>query len=239
MDRAVRLLRSLAENGDDQSLADLAADTGLNRATAWRILTTLADHRLVAYDRAQARWSIGEGLVGLVSPLDLDRLVAAARPVLAHVALQTGETAALAVLRGRSLVYVDEVTPPAVVAATWKGREVALHATSTGKVVLAFGGTRGPELAEDAELPRFTDRTITSPVELGAELTQARERGYAVCRGELEATLYGVSAPIYSPSGALRAVISVWGPAGRLSEDRFAELGAVVVDAATAISGQR
>jgi DNA-binding IclR family transcriptional regulator len=239
VDRALRLLRALAESSGGLSLAELAEATGLHRATAWRILLTLADHRLVAYDRSRARWSIGDGLVGLVAPLDLDRLLAAARPVLAHLAGQTGETAALAVLRGRSLVYVDEVTPPAVVAATWKGREVALHATSTGKVVLAFGGgNQGPALLANGRLPQYTDNTITSPADLEVQLSETRQRGFAVCRGEFEASAYGVSAPIFGPTGALRAVVSIWGPAGRLTEDQFPSLGAVVVDAATAIGGQ-
>ncbi len=234
VDRAVRLLEAIAEAaGEERSLADLAAATGLNRATAWRILTTLADHRLVAYSRDRNRWSLGDGLVGLTRPRDLDRLVADAKPVLARLAMQTGETAALAVLRGQSLVYVDEVAPSAIVAATWKGREVALHATSTGKVVLAFGAAAA---APSGPLQRFTDTTVTDTEVLAAELARVREVGYAVCCGEFDSAAWGVSAPILGTMGQLRAVLSVWGPAGRVREERFAALGALALEAAQSLS---
>lgn len=234
VDRAVRLLQVISEAaGDERSLADLASATGLNRATAWRILTTLADHRLVAYNRDRNRWSLGDGLAGLTRPRDLDRLVADSRPVLARLAMQTGETASLALLRGKSLVYVEEVAPSAIVAATWKGREVALHATSTGKVVLAFGAVVG---LPGGPLERFTPTTVTDPDVLVAELALVREAGYASCRGEFDSSAWGVSAPVLGAWGELRAVLSVWGPEGRVREERFAALGALAVEAARSLS---
>src|SRR3978361_2479378 len=75
----------------------------------------------------------------LVESTDIESLVAAARPRLERLSLQTGETAALAVPRVDGLTYVDEVAPAAIIAATWLGQTVPLHATSTGKVLLAFG----------------------------------------------------------------------------------------------------
>ena len=99
------------------------------------------------------------------------------------------------------LTYVDEVRPTAVLTAGWLGRTVPLHATSTGKALLAFLPAAEVSRVLAEELPAFTDATITSPEALAAELAATRARGYGTCAGELESSLYGVSAPVLDRSG--------------------------------------
>jgi DNA-binding IclR family transcriptional regulator len=130
------------------------------------------------------------------------------------------------------LTYVDEVTPPVVLTASWLGRSVALHATSTGKALLAFLPSEQVRRVLAEDLPAFTDTTITTAVELAAELNATRARGYGICAGELESSLYGVSAPVLDRTGRPLAVLSNWGPKDRVSEGMFAELGAIAVHAA-------
>jgi DNA-binding IclR family transcriptional regulator len=230
VERAVRLLRAVAAaSGPESTATALAASCGLNRATAWRLLVTLEMQGLVVLDRPTGRYEIGPGVAELAGRSGVAGLVRAARPALEQLAVATGETAALAVAGPAGLAYVDEVAPAAIVAATWRGRVVPLHATSTGKVLLAFSGDVGRRLTE---LPRYTPRTVTDLDALLDELEVVRRRGFAVCRGEYEASAYGVSAPVLDASGRPRAVLSVWGPADRVTEHRFAALGDLVVAAA-------
>ena len=152
---------------------------------------------------------------------------------------RAGETAALAVVRGGGLTYVDEVTPVAIVAATWTGRVVPLHATSTGKVLLAFGDPDVVRRLTSRPLPSYTATTVTDPQVLRDELARTRELGYAVCSGEYEASAWGVSAPVLDSLGRPLAVLSIWGPASRVGEDRFDALGALARTAATDIHATR
>ena len=139
VDRAVDLLLALAAAAPAEATAPaLARACGLNRATAWRLLKTLQARGLVALDEATGRYSIGLTAVELGNAAGPDALIAAAHPVLERTCAQTGETASLAVPGMDGLTYVDEVTPTAVVTASWLGRSVPLHATSTGKALLAF-----------------------------------------------------------------------------------------------------
>ena len=233
VDRAVQLLRAIgAGSVPETSTAQLAETCGLNRATAWRILSTLEAQGMVSQDRTTGQWSVGAGIVELARSAGVDMIAASAHGVLARLSLQTGETAALAVVRDQTLVYVDEVGPPSVVAATWLGRAVPLHATSTGKALLAFADPATRSLVLSRPLVGYTDTTVTDPTELLAELALTRDRGYGTCRGEFEATAYGVSAPVLHASGRLLAVLSVWGPLGRVTESRFDALGGLVRDAA-------
>ena len=96
---------------------------GLNRATAWRILTTLESHGLVVSDRATGHWSLGLGA----------RRTSRGRPGRRCVLLRRAPGARAGrpsrpVRRRRSpwsarrvLTYVDEVAPAAIVSASWSG----------------------------------------------------------------------------------------------------------------------
>lgn len=244
VERAAALLRAVAAaTGPAASATALAETVGLNRTTTWRILSTLEHQRLVIHDKETGTYSLGFGLIDLAGQAGGAALVLSARVVLQHLAAESRETAALAVVRDGALTYVAEVTAGAVVSAGWQGREVSMHATSTGKVLLAYSEPDDLRmllrLPRGGRLPRHTPSTITSLSELEQELALTRERGYAVCRGEFESSAWGVSAPVRDAAGRPVAVVSVWGPGERLTEDRFGELGALAVAGAAEIAGRR
>ena len=232
VDRAAALLRAVARAAPSGApVAELAQECGLNRATAWRLLATLEDNGLVERDPAGSRYVLGLGVSRLAVAVGVDGLVRRARPVLERVSEESGETADLAVVRPTGLTYVDEVAPSSVMAANWLGRAVPLHATSSGKAWLAWLPAREAHALLPAPLSAYTGTTLTSLSALDDEFAEIRARGFGTCRGEFESQLYGVSAPVLD-EGRPVAVISVWGPSDRITEDRFDRLGALVVDAA-------
>lgn len=234
VERAAALLRAVASAAHPREavVSALAARCGLNRATAWRILTTLEHEGLVGRDRDTGRWSIGPALGRLVGGHDAHALVRDATPTLTELAEKTGETAAIALPSGGRLRYADEVASPSIVAVHWKERTVPLHATSTGKAYLAFASDEYVESALRAPLEHFTRTTVTDAAALRVELGAIRSSGYSTCRGEYELSAYGVSSPILDRAGRPVAVLSIWGPRHRLPEERFPELGELLVDAA-------
>jgi DNA-binding IclR family transcriptional regulator len=244
VERAAALLRAVAAaaaTGDATATA-LAEAVGLNRTTTWRILSTLEQQRLVSRDPATGTYALGFGLIDLAGQAEGEALVRAARVVLRHLAVESGETAALALPRDGVLTYVAEASAGSVVAAGWQGRQVALHATSTGKVLLAWSDPGDVRMMvgrpRGGRLPQFTATTITSLTALEDELATIRSQGYAVCRGEFETSAWGVSAPVLDLGGRPVAVVSLWGPSERLTEDRFAVLGEIAIEGAAAIAGR-
>jgi len=236
VDRAMALLRAVAvATADGSTAARLAEACGLNRATAWRILHTLEAHGIVTCSRESGRWSVGPTVVDIARSAGVEALVAAARPHLERLSLRTGETAAIAVPRVDGLTYVDEAASSAIVAATWLGRTVPLHATSTGKVLLAFGDPDVAAGLAGRALERCTDTTLTSHDALDAEVARVRTRGFATCFGECERSAWGVSAPVLDASGRLLAVLSIWGPDSRMDRPRCEVLGPLVQEAAAAL----
>jgi DNA-binding IclR family transcriptional regulator len=235
VDRALKLLDGVAAAAPrGGTVAELAAECDINRATAWRLLGTLEAHRLVERDPSTNRYQIGFATVRMSAAAGYDGLVRRTHPILERVSAQTGETADLAVAGLHGVTYVGEVAPPSVLAVNWLAREVPLHATSTGKAFLAWLPREEALGLLETPLRGFTDTTVTDPRRLLRELTETRTRGYARCAGELEPTLYGVSAPVLNEAGDRPlAIFSIWGPVNRVPVTRFAALGLVAIKAAS------
>jgi DNA-binding IclR family transcriptional regulator len=237
VDRALRLLEEVADRSVGATVAELALASDLNRATVWRLLGTLAAHGLVDRDPASNRYRIGYGAIRLSAAADHESLRRRGHAVLEDVSARSGETAALAVIGPKGLTYVDEAQPRSVLTVNWLGRDVPLHATSTGKAFLAWLSPSEAAALLDDTLPRFTEHTVTDRGRLMVELAAIHERGWAGCAGELETTLYGVSAPVLA-NGSRRplAIFSIWGPADRVPVSRFPDLGAEAVQAAERVA---
>ena len=140
-DRVVAVLDQLAGVPEGVGVTDVARQLGVHKTTASRLLGTLALTGVIERDAATRRYRFGARLVSLAGAA-MARLpvVSQARPELEHLAAVATETANLAILDGRHVVYVDQVVPPqAVVMASWVGRRSPAHASSSGKVLLAFG----------------------------------------------------------------------------------------------------
>ncbi|MGH3360782.1 MAG: IclR family transcriptional regulator [Nocardioidaceae bacterium] len=236
VDRAMALLNAISAAAPaGRPVAELAAEVDLNRATAWRLLATLEHHSMVERDPVSNRYSVGLGIARLAVSAGTAGLVRRAHPVLERICSETGETANLAVPQRLGLAYVDEVTPPAVLAARWLGSQAPMHATSAGKAFLAW--LPDDEVASILSVPlaEYTETTRTDRTALREELAHIHRTGYAVSDGELESGVNGVSAPVLDDELVPIAVVSLWGPSARVPRGRFAEVGAVVVAAAAEI----
>jgi DNA-binding IclR family transcriptional regulator len=215
---------------------EVARRLGVHPSTSSRLLATLAAGGLVERDATSGRYRVGARIVGLAAAA-VDRLpvVSQARPELEHLSTITSETVNLAIRDGRHVVYVDQVTPAqTVVMASWVGRRSPAHASSSGKVLLAFGEDDLPSaVASLGRLERLTDRTVTDAAALVSTLVKVRRQGYAASAGELETGLVTIAAPVLAEGVAIAAV-SVSGPSYRLPARDVPQLASRVIDAAAA-----
>jgi IclR family acetate operon transcriptional repressor len=237
VDRALTILEILEREGW-MGVTDLAAELGIHKSTAFRLLATLEQRGLVEQHVETQKYRLGFALVRLAGAvragLDLTR---SARPVCEWLSERTGETVNLAVLEGGEVVNIDQVNlSSSVVSVDWLGRRTGLHATSTGKVFLASLPDRVREDVLRGELARMTDRTVTDPGRLRAELDAIRRRGWSATEEELELGLNAVAAPVHGADGSVLAAICVSGPAFRLTHDRIDDVGSLTADAAQQVS---
>jgi len=221
VDRALTILEVLARVGE-AGVTEIAAELGVHKSTAFRLVATLEAHRLVEQTEDRGKYRLGVGVLRLAGATTarLD-VVQEARPVVRQLAADTGETVNLAVLSESSALYLDQVAgSSALQSHNWVGQHIPLHATSKSKVLLSELATERLDTIV-AKLPAYTSNTIVTKKELRKELARVRELGYATAVDELEPGLTAVAAPIRNVYGDVVASMSVSGPTFRLSGDRI------------------
>jgi IclR family acetate operon transcriptional repressor len=237
VDRAVSVLEFLALHGE-MGITELATELGVHKSTAFRLVSVLDSRGLVEQAGDRGKYRLGFGIVRLAgataAQMDLSR---ESRPVCERLAAQVGETVNVAILDEGYAINVSQVRGSATVATiNWVGQRTPLHATSSGKVLLA----NQPPAVRDELMARpltmYTPRTITDPGLLRAELDAALVAGWASTGDELEIGLNAVAVPIRGMDGNVVAALSVSGPSYRLTTDRFAEVARLAADGAREIS---
>jgi DNA-binding IclR family transcriptional regulator len=226
VDRAITILDILARNGA-VGVSEVANEIGVHKSTASRLLGALVERDLVEQVGDRGKYQLGFGILRLAGAISsrLD-LVRQARPVLDELVDQFGETVNLAVIRSHFAVNVDQAMSPAAIASqNWVGQLTPLHATSSGKVLLAhLDESERHRLVEAAGLARFTKATITTRTALETQLAAAVDDGYATTFEEYEDGLNAVAAPVRDHSGAVVGAVSVSGPAYRFDAGRIKEI---------------
>ena len=157
--RAMQALELIAEAGS-LGVTELGRMLGVHKATASRLVATLAERGLVERDPVSERYRLGFGLIRLAGAAmaGMD-LVRTAHPVLEDLAERTRETVNFGVLSGDAVVYVDQISGTrAIVSVSWVGRRAPLHCTSNGKVLLASLPEAERDRLSRRNLYRFLDR---------------------------------------------------------------------------------
>jgi DNA-binding IclR family transcriptional regulator len=218
VDRAVAVIDAVAVAGAC-SLVDLVRATGLARPTAYRLAVACEQHGLLARN-GDGRFRLGSRLVAWgAHAARSNPLVDAARPVLARLVEQTGESAQLYVREGDHRVCVATHERASGLRDTVPlGAVMPLTKGSGGKVLLAW--------AEDRD--RFDVAVRT--------LADVRRLGYAQSTGEREPGVASVSAPIRGADGQVLAAISVSGPAERMGTETMTRARVAVCAAAVLLS---
>ncbi|MFD7921659.1 IclR family transcriptional regulator [Streptomyces sp. NPDC059740] len=216
LERAFDLLERMADAGGEVGLSELSASSGLPLPTIHRLMRTLVS---CGYVRQQPnrRYSLGPRLIRLGE--NASRLLGTwARPHLARLVEETGETANMALLDGDEIVYVAQVpSRHAVRMFTEVGRRVLPHTTGVGKALLAnVPAEEVRALLGRTGMPAATDRTITDPDSFLEALGRVRQAGYAVDDSEQEIGVRCLAVAV--PDSPSAAAISISGPTGRLTE---------------------
>ncbi|MGW5134892.1 IclR family transcriptional regulator [Streptomyces sp. NPDC004135] len=237
VDRAVSVLEILARHGE-AGVTEIADELDVHKSTAFRLLGVLENRGLVAQAKDRGKYYLGAGVLRLAGAaavrLDVSQ---EGVPVCRELADELGETVNIAVLDDDAAVNIMQARGTAsVTAQNWLGRRTPLHATSSGKVLLAH---LPPTLREGLlarPLHRFTERTVTVASMLRGELDTVVQQGYAITVEELEIGLAAAASPVRGHDGKVIASLSVSGPVYRLSPERLPDIAKRTEAAAAELS---
>ncbi len=239
LDRSVALLEALRCSDRPLSLLELSERLGIHKSTVHRLLNVLKRHRLVERTGDLRTYQLGLRLFEMgcraVERLDLREK---ALPHLERLAIESGETAHLCILREGEVLYLEKVEPVRTVRMPSRiGQRNPAHCTSVGKVLLAhLPEDELNEIVRTYGLRRFTKNTITTLSALKQELTRIRVQGFSLDREEIEEGLKCIGAPVRDYSGIVVASISIAGPAFRVTKATLPALAKHVIASADVLS---
>ena len=223
-ERSFAILECVGAAENPVPLAVVARETGLNRATVFRMLAVLTRMGWIYKNQADSTYALGHKAFVLGRRKNqLETVIHHARPFVRLLAGDLGETVHLAALEGRQMVYCDKTEPPeGHPVSTAIGMRFDAHATGVGKAVLAWLEADEMRQIYCQHPPHaHTARTITNVDALLRELSAIRVQGYAVDEGELIPGLTCVAAPIMNSIGRAIVALSVSGPASRFDPARI------------------
>lgn len=232
--RAFMLLETIAAAGGVCSLSRLARDSGLPLSSIHRLVRTLVEIGYVRQESSR-EYALGPRLIRL-GEASSNVIGIWAKPHLARLADELGESANLAMLDGTEIVYIGQAqSTRSVRMFTEVGRRALPHYTAVGKAIMAeLDEEEVRRILSRNGMPRRTATTITDPDAFVAQLAVIRERKYAVDEGENEEGVRCVAAAV--PSDSSRLAISVSGPAGRMTEGLLKEAVPLLKEACAAFA---
>jgi len=192
VDRALSLLRSFRSGDVSLSLAELAERTQLYKSTVLRLLASL-EHARLLLRHGDGRYALGPELARLhavyAAGFSLEDEVL---PVLRDLVAATRESAAFHVRQGeqRLCLYRVEALEP-LHDPTHAGELLPLERGAGGRVLTAFGGSRG------------------------GIYEQIRRDGVVIINGDRLPELTGIAAPVFGIDSALAGALTLTLPTSR------------------------
>jgi DNA-binding IclR family transcriptional regulator len=221
--RGFNVLECIRRSARPLRMVEIANKVGLHTATTFRLLSVLGEMGYVRRDNKD-RYHLDYGLYRLADAERRSLLFReTARPVLASLARELGETIQLGELQGTEIVIHERIFGRAEdrdAREAFRSYPTAAHATALGKVLLAYRGDKPfQELYAGKALHRFTKNTITVPASLQKDFAYMR-RKRACCDFEEAMDGYNSHAsPVWDREGNVICAISISGWLGNINSN--------------------
>jgi DNA-binding IclR family transcriptional regulator len=215
--RTLRVLRFLARQSEPVPLERIATACDLPRSTAYHLVAAMEAEGFVSHLPEEHRYGLGVAAFEVGSGYSRQEpLARIARRPLARLVDAVGQSAHLAVLHGRDVLYViEERAPGRPPLVTDVGVRLPAHLTASGRAILA-SSTPAQVRALYPDRSAFSDRTgrgPTTPSALRALLVDTRRRGHATEHGEVTPGFASVAAAVTDHNGYPVAGVAVTYPA--------------------------
>jgi DNA-binding IclR family transcriptional regulator len=203
--RALRVLKFLASQPEPVALDRIARACALPRSTAYHLVTTMIEEGFVVHLSDEHRYGLGVAAFEVGSGFSRQEpLQRISRRTLADLVDRTGQSAHLAVLHGRDVLYVvEERAPGRPPLVTDVGVRLPAHLTASGRAILsALPPAQVRALYPDSSA--FVDRHGLGPRTLSAlraVLSETRRRGHATEEGEVTPGFASVAAAVLDHNG--------------------------------------
>lgn len=226
VDRAARLLRSLAGHPDGAMLSAVARETGLGKGTVHRLLNALIDAGLVFQDSESKLYRLGAGLALLGHAAHRQDLATLAKPFLLQLAEETQDTIYASVREGGAAVCVAREI------GAFPIRTLSLDVGHLRPLGVGSGSLALFAFLPDDEIGVLIEKNAAwlarypghSRKELLAKVAETRRRGYSFVEGKIIPGMNAMGVPIIGSDGRAVAALSLAAITDRVSGPRIGQL---------------
>jgi IclR family pca regulon transcriptional regulator len=221
--KGLEVIRAFTRERPSLTLTQVAEATQLAPATARRCLLTLEELGYVA--RHERSYVLRPRVLELgAAYLESMNVEAVTKTYLEELALETGDSAALAVLDGPDIVYVARASVRTLMRLeAHVGTRYPAFCTSMGRVLLAgLAPARLDRYFETAKFTPLTEHTVTDAKRLRALIEETRTKGYSAVEDELAYGVVAVAVPVYDQKGRVVASVNSSGHTRRVNRAKLA-----------------
>lgn len=221
--KGLAVIEAFGRGRKAMTIAELARETGLDRAVVRRCLLTLVNGGYAVDDGRY--FELTPRILRLGHSYLSAPLPALIQPSLDRLANSIGESCSASVLDGGDVVYIARASHQRLMGAgLHPGSRLPAYCTSMGRVLLAaLPSAACRKIVETSKRQSFTDHTLTSVADLMRAIKQAAEDGYSLIDQELEINSRSIAVPIRNIPGATVAAINVAAHVSRASIPRLLE----------------
>ncbi|SNY79311.1 transcriptional regulator, IclR family [Nocardia amikacinitolerans] len=215
--------------GEERGVSEVARTQGLAVSTTHRLLSALVQAGFLEKDAESSRYRMGRALAEYGQIAYRQHRIYLAEPHLEQLANTTGASASVATRHDIHAVLLGTSRWRESEGHRLQGVRLPLHASALGKALLAWSAVSDDEL-RSLPYEEGTERSVSNPAELRAELTRTRERGYAYNDEELDPGFRTIGLPILDPDGGCRFALGLRGTTTLMIPERvpfFVELAKV------------
>lgn len=237
-DKALSLLELFSSKQPEIGLSEIARLADIDKATAHRLLTTLAKRGFLEQSAQSKLYRLGVSVVRLARYREaIFPLESVVRSELELLANQTGETCHASIIAGNKLATIGYAEGSKSIHVTLEpGQLLHLHATASGVACLAYMSSERQKLFLKKPLESFTPATPVDIEGVVKLVEKARKAGFATADQTYESDVYGIAAPLFGPDGFAQGAVAVATPAHRMTRELLSQTAAHVMEAATRIT---
>ncbi len=237
LEKGIKILELLAQHGE-LSVSETAKLMDTNRAGSHRFILTLKDLGYVeksSSNKYQPTLEVMRLAMKVVNRFEIRNI---AKPFMHKLSLMYKETINLGYLKNSDIIHIDKIDSLEVLRMdSALGDKAPAYCTGLGKAILAFlPRYELEECLDRIEFKRLTTHTITDLKEFKKQLSDIRERGYAIDDEEMVSGLRCIAVPIFDHNSYPAYAISVSGPSMRLSHPNLKKIKKTIVQVSSELS---
>jgi DNA-binding IclR family transcriptional regulator len=209
--RACSILRAFTPDQSALTAAELIEKTRINRATLYRLLSTLEDCGFVVSDGDPLQFRLGTAVAGMADAWNSSfDIVDFARNPMHDLWQRTQETIVLFAPDGMERVCLLEMASPQALTFRRKvGHRDSMILGATGRAILAYSNVSLERIAQECATVGRSYAEITS------DLEKITEQGFAASSNELIIGATAISAPVFRRGGVVVGSVGILAPEAR------------------------